>query len=42
MLYSINYFLIVYVGLELFEMQGRFNPKELNSENEDSTHYSIS
>lgn len=42
MLYSINYFLLVYVGLELFEIQARFNSKKLNSANEDSTHYSIS
>jgi len=42
MLYSLNYFLLVYVGLELFEMQARFNLKKPDSENENSTHYSIS
>jgi len=42
MLYSLNYFLLVYVGLKLFEMQAQFNSKKLDSDNEDSTHYSIS
>ncbi|MCF0053980.1 hypothetical protein LXM25_28160 [Dyadobacter sp. LJ53] len=42
MLYSLNYFLLVYVGLQLFEMQGRYRSEKLDPDNENSPHHSLS
>ncbi|MCF0039099.1 hypothetical protein [Dyadobacter fanqingshengii] len=41
-LYSINYFVLVYVGLKLFEMQAQNKSEKLDPDNENSPHYSIS
>ncbi|WP_026630597.1 hypothetical protein [Dyadobacter alkalitolerans] len=40
-LYSLNYFLLVYSGLTLFRMQIPHKSEQIETNNEDSTHYSI-
>lgn len=42
MLYSLNYFLLVYVGLKLFEMQVPPKSEEIDPNNENSPYYSVS
>ncbi|MCE7069492.1 hypothetical protein LZG74_04235 [Dyadobacter sp. CY327] len=40
-LFSLNYFLLVYAGLTLFRMQIPHKSKNIETDNEDRTHYSI-